>query len=305
VLFSKYSGMGDIICTFPAVHELMKRHPRAPVIYNCHSAYACLPRMGGITERVTHLRQVGVLHHWYRWLFAGFYQFPSADESPDDFCKDYVVKEYARLHGVPESDAHPPLKIDPAVTARVQQKLSALVPPGADIVTIQTGPTWAIREWPVQAWAELIKELQAQTSVTVVHIGSAQHLSVGVKDLPALPGVVSLVDALTLEESCAAIAASRLFIGIDSGLLHVAAALSVPCVGIFGPTSPQLRLPVGDVQNCVVSRIECQGCHHRVPRIHWESGCPYEIACMKTLPTAEVLRACRRLLQSNLTTSNS
>jgi ADP-heptose:LPS heptosyltransferase len=72
--------------------------------------------------------------------------------------------------------------------------------------------------------------------------------------------------------------------------------LRIPCVGIFGATSPQLRLPARDVQNCVVSRVECQGCHHRVPRIHWETGCPHAIACMKSIPVAEVLAACLRLL---------
>jgi hypothetical protein len=57
-------------------------------------------------------------------------------------------------------------------------------------------------------------------------------------------------------------------------------------------------LPSRDAQNCVVSRIECQGCHHRIPRIHWETGCPYDIACMKNIPVAEVLATCLRLLPS-------
>ena len=43
VIFSKYSGIGDIICTFPAAFELKKRHPQATFIYNCHPDYICLP----------------------------------------------------------------------------------------------------------------------------------------------------------------------------------------------------------------------------------------------------------------------
>ena len=43
VIFSKYSGIGDIICTFPAALELKKRHPKATFIYNCHGRLpACL-----------------------------------------------------------------------------------------------------------------------------------------------------------------------------------------------------------------------------------------------------------------------
>lgn len=296
VIFSKHSGIGDIICTFPAALELKKRHPRATFIYNCHQPYGCLPVMGAITDFVTDLRPAGVLRHWYGWLFAGFYEFPCADELPDNFCKQYVVKEYAQDHGVTVAEAHPHLEIAPSVRERISEKLKDRIKSNSPLIIIQTGPTWPIREWPQTAWAGLIMELNRIREATIIQIGTDNHLAMGTAEVPKLPGVVSLVNQLSLEESCALIARSHLFIGIDSGLLHIAAALQVPCVGIFGPTSPQLRLPAKDAQNCVVSRIQCQGCHHRIPRIHWETGCPYDAACMKSIPVAEVLDACLRLL---------
>jgi ADP-heptose:LPS heptosyltransferase len=301
VMFSKYSGIGDILCTFPAVSKLKELHPQATFIYNCHEPYSCLPVLGGITDLVTHLRHAGVLHHWYGWLFAAFYEFPCADELPDDFCRQYVVHEYAADHGVTVADAHPHLKLNPAVCERINGKLKGLLPANTALVAIQTGPSWPIREWPSAAWASLLAELKKDRAVAVIQIGTSTHLAMGINETAAVPGAVSLVDQLTLEESCAVIAASWLFVGIDSGLLHVAAALRVPCVGIFGPTSPQLRLPASDAKNCVVSHIECQGCHHRIPRIHWETGCPYDVACMKGIRVARVLEACLRLLPAGKT----
>lgn len=301
VMFSKYSGIGDILCTFPAVLKLKERHPQATFIYNCHPAYACLPVLGGVTGTVTHVKHAGTLRHWYGRLFSAFYEFPCADELPDDFCRDYVVNEYARDHGVTVAAAHPHLTLPAETCERIEKKLKGLKSPNTDLVVIQTGPTWPIREWPQTAWASLIMELKRNGAATVVQIGTNSHLAMGTVVVPELAGVVSLVNQLTLEESCAVMAASRLFIGIDSGMLHAAAALRVPCVGIFGSTSPQLRLPASDAQNCVVSHIECQGCHHRIPRIHWETGCPYDAACMKGIPVAEVLGACRRLLPSQPT----
>ncbi|MEI9863113.1 MAG: hypothetical protein WDN00_00850 [Limisphaerales bacterium] len=53
VLFSKYSGIGDIICTFPAALELKKRHPGAVSIYNCHYDFA-LPAPVGRRHRPGH-----------------------------------------------------------------------------------------------------------------------------------------------------------------------------------------------------------------------------------------------------------
>lgn len=296
VLFSKYSGIGDIICTFPAVLELKKKHPGAVFIYNCHPQYACLPRLAGITTQVTSLIPVGVLGHWYGWLFAGFYLFPCKDELHNDFCKEYVVLEYAADHGVQVAPAHPPLEISAAVLRKAESTVNQLRVNDGPVVVIQTGPTWPIREWPRENWVNLATELTRLGWANIIQIGTEHHLSVGTVKNPPLPGVKSLVNQLTLEESAAVIALGNLFIGIDSGLLHLAAAMRVPCVGIFGSTSPQLRLPPKDAAGCVVGRIDCQGCHHRVPRIHWETGCPHNAECMRRITAEEVLAVCLKQL---------
>jgi len=299
VLFSKYSGIGDIICTFPTVLKLKEKHPEAFFIYNCHPQYACLPRMAGITERVTGLRHTGLLRHYYGWLFSAFYEFPCADELPNDSCRDYVVKEYARDHGVDVPDAHPVLQIDSALKLKVRQQLKSACRSSGPIVLLQTGPTWAIREWPTTSWEALVKELNRAGFLNILQIGTSSHLSLGTVHSPALTGIISLIDQFSLEETAAVIALSNLFIGIDSGLLHMASALRIPCVGIFGPTSPQLRLPTKDTKHCVTSPVECQGCHHRIPRIHWESGCPNNAMCMKTIQASSVIASCLELLSDS------
>jgi hypothetical protein len=51
-------------------------------------------------------------------------------------------------------------------------------------------------------------------------------------------------------------------------------------------------------KNFVVSDVECQGCYHRLPRLHWVTGCPHDIKCMKTLPVDAVLNACLERLKT-------
>jgi ADP-heptose:LPS heptosyltransferase len=298
VIFSKYSGIGDILCTFPAVIKLKERHPQATFIYNCHKPYGCLPVMGGITETVTHLRHAGVLRHWYGWLFSAFYEFPCADEAPDDFCRQYVVREYAEAHGVSAEDAHPRLRIAADVQTRVNSVLRAAAKAASGpAILIYCGPTWPVRAWPAESWEALVSELQDHGCSNIFQIGVDHHLSAtSTSRLPVIPDAVSLINRFSLEETAAAIAAGNLLVAVDSGMLHFAAALQIPCVGIFGSTSPQLRLPPEDTRHCVVSTAACQGCHHRIPRIHWETGCPHDVQCMKMIPVAEVLKACLRLL---------
>src|SRR6266705_7169834 len=65
VIFSKYSGIGDIVCTFPTALELKKRHPGAVFIYNCHPDFTCLPRLADVTARTTSLIPIGLVGFWY------------------------------------------------------------------------------------------------------------------------------------------------------------------------------------------------------------------------------------------------
>lgn len=296
VMFSKYSGIGDIICTFPAVLKLKERHPQATFIYNCHRPYACLPRMAGVTDFVTDLLQTGVLRYWYPWLFSAFYEFPSADELPNDFCKQYLVKEYAANHGADVVNRHPLLQFSPAAAAKAAQLLTSEMQSGRPIIIFHGGPTWPVKEWPQAAWSNLVQALRERGYSNLIQVGTNHHLSLGSVGNVEIQRTKSLINQLTLEETVAVISRADLFVGVDSGLIHLAAALQVPSVGIFGPTKAEIILPPSNASNSVVSRVECQGCHHRVPRIHWETGCPHDIVCMKSIPVAEVLAACLRLL---------
>src|SRR5262245_5167308 len=82
VLCSRYTGMGDILCTVPAARELMLRHPGATFIYNCHPDFADVPRLAGVADRVTSLKPIGLVGHWYGFLLAGFYHFSHGDDLP-------------------------------------------------------------------------------------------------------------------------------------------------------------------------------------------------------------------------------
>ena len=73
VIFSRFSGMGDILCTIPAARELMQRHPGATFIYNCAPSSADVPRLGGVANQVTSLKDAGPIGHWYGFLLEGFY----------------------------------------------------------------------------------------------------------------------------------------------------------------------------------------------------------------------------------------
>jgi ADP-heptose:LPS heptosyltransferase len=299
VIFSKYSGIGDIVCTVPAALELKKRHPQAVFIYNCHPDFACLPRLAGVTSCVTGLIPIGLVGYWYRFLLAGFYQFDSDDDHPDVIPTEVYIKDFGRPFGLTLADDHPRFDNDVAVVDRMK---SLLIKNGLNqgpLILIHAGPSWPVREWRQESWTELVTALKQNGFANIAQIGTNNHLALGTVENDLIPNTVSLVNQLTLEETSAVIAQSSLFIGIDSGLLHVAVSVKTPAVGIWGPTSPQFRFSQTNRRSFVVSDVECQGCHHRHPRLHWISGCPFDIRCQKSISVTEVLAACLARLKTD------
>ncbi len=292
VIFSRFTGMGDIICTIPAALELKKRHPGATFIYNCHPDFAAVPKLAGLTGRITSLPPVGLVGHWYSFLLEGFYHFAHGDDTPGKVAQEPMVAEFFRQFGLPVSEEHPQLPINPSAQQKALAILKARNVALDSLVLIHPGPSWTVKEWPLANWNQLVAALRERGFTNIAQLGVGRYMNFGKVEVPVVPGALSLLDAFTIEECIAVIAQARLFIGIDSGLLHIAAGTRTPSVGLWGSTLPHFFYAKNVLESFVVSRVECAGCYHRLPRLHWVTGCPYDIRCMKTLPVEDVLKAC-------------
>lgn len=288
VLFVRPGALGDILCTFPAVIELKKRHPGATFIYSCLPDYACLPRLGGVTTHVTsaNIAQESIWRHCFSAIYHFSYRAETAGCSEGTF-----IEEFCQQHGVTTDGAHHRLKLDGIAAARMKVMLEQRGLRTRPLIVLHPGPTWPVKEWPEAGWAELVTELHQRGFINLVQLGAGKHPQLGALPRINIPGVLPLVDQLTVEDTVALIAQADLLIGIDSGLMHIAASVGTPAVGMFGPTSPEFLYAKSTISSFVVSRVECQGCHHRVPRLHWMTSCPYDVKCMKTIPMAEALQA--------------
>ena len=288
--------MGDILCTIPVARELMKRHPQATFIYNCHIDFRPVPRLANIADMVTSLGSIGQVGHWYSFLLGGFYHFAHGDDTPGEVARETMIVEFCRQFDLPVTDAHPRLTVSADVQKRVSQILIEKGLDAAPLILIHPGPSWTVKEWPRENWARWIADMRANGFTNIAQLGVGRYMNFGQVALDTLPGATSLVDALSIEECLAVISRAKLFVGIDSGLLHMAACARTPCVGLWGSTSPQFFYPENLRKNFVVSRVDCQGCYHRLPRLHWVTGCPYEIKCMKTLAVEDVLNLALAML---------
>jgi heptosyltransferase-2 len=105
-----------------------------------------------------------------------------------------------------------------------------------------------------------------------------------------LPSAVNLAGETTLAEFMSELAGCVLAISNDSGAMHMASALGVPTVAIFGSTEPALTGPLGARTAILRHHVPCSPCFLR--------DCPLDFACMTSITPAQVVAAALELRKS-------
>jgi lipopolysaccharide heptosyltransferase II len=183
-----------------------------------------------------------------------------------------------------------------------------------EIRASHTGPIVAIhpgagayslaRIWPVEGFAEVARGLIVSHDAAIVVLGGpdevkkAEHLldRVGYNDR-----VHNFVGRTTIHETAALIERCDLFLGNDSGPMHIAAAVGTHVVAVFGPSNAQAwgpYTPPGEVsKHTIVARdLPCMPCFYRVHSLGLREGCGTR-PCLTGLPARRVLEACTSTLE--------
>ncbi|MBI4335281.1 MAG: lipopolysaccharide heptosyltransferase II, partial [Candidatus Omnitrophica bacterium] len=162
---------------------------------------------------------------------------------------------------------------------------------GQMLVGVNMGASerWATKRWPINNIAKLCDELSKQLGARVVitglrgDINAARRLSSLTRSRPIIAcGKTNITQLAALVRRC------RVFVSGDSAPLHVATAVGVPFVALFGPTDPRRHLV--SLENGVVINkdLRCAPCYK--PR------CILNYRCMKRISVEEVLEAVRGLI---------
>jgi lipopolysaccharide heptosyltransferase II len=129
------------------------------------------------------------------------------------------------------------------------------------LVVIHPGASAPVKRWPAQRYARLARQLSQEYDARIVLVGGRGEERIARSVVSAMRGqVIDLSGQTTLGQLAAILRKADLFIGNDSGPMHLAAACGTKVIGLFGPTSPQLFGPYGD--NCAALRMErdCPPC---------------------------------------------
>lgn len=149
------------------------------------------------------------------------------------------------------------------------------------------------KRWLPERFVETVKRLTAELGASVAIFGSIQEAELGGQIAESLSkqGVlaVNLAGATSLREFIEMAAACELFLTNDSGSMHIASALGVPTVVVFGPTDEFATGPAGKRFAVIREPVECAPCHNR--------ECPIDHRCMTRVDAERVAEAALQLLK--------
>jgi len=154
-----------------------------------------------------------------------------------------------------------------------------------DFAILNPGAGWGAKRWPVERYGQVAKELAKDGLCSLINYGPGEEeLAVAVET--AGEGAARKISC-SISELIALTRRARLFIGGDTGPMHLAAALKIPVVAIFGPTNPARNGPFG-TRSTVLRSASSMTDHTR--RREPEQG-------LLEITVGEVVAATRKLLQ--------
>lgn len=268
ILFITSNRVGDAILSTGLLNHLIRTHPNARITVVCgrvaEGVFARMPNR----ERTIVLDKRPYGRHWLAlWARVARLRWNLVVDIRGS-AMAWMVRTSRRAvwrrrtgHKVQELAAV--LKLDPAplpvawTAPEDRARAVALLPEGPFIAL---GPTanWAPKTWPAERFSELFQALASGPlpgAVPVIFAGpGADEAAMAAPLLAALPGAIDLGGRLSLPEAAACLARAALYIGNDSGLMHLAAAAGAPTLGLFGPTPAAEYGPSGPRAAAVLSR---------------------------------------------------
>jgi ADP-heptose:LPS heptosyltransferase len=294
ILFITATRLGDAVLSTGLLDHLLRTYPEA------RFTVACGPVAAGVFSRMPRLERLIVVEkrrldlHWLslwracvgvRWDLAVDLRgsaltllIPAARRA---------IMRGGRRQGHRSRHLAAALGLDTptlpvAWISAADRAVAASVLPDAGTF-IGLGPTanWGGKIWPAERFVALFQALtRTMPRARAVVFGGpgAAERAAAAPVLAGLPGAVDLVGRLPLPQVAAALARCALFVGNDSGLMHLAASTGTPTLGLFGPTHASEYAPSG----LVTAAVLAEGAPGRAP--------------MDALPVASVLRAAEDLL---------
>jgi heptosyltransferase-2 len=270
------------------ISELRKeKFDIAVLLQNAFEA-AWLAWRAGIPERIGYARDARGP------LLTKAIRVPQEGEIPKHE-SHYYLELLHRAGWCEASPAIPQIRLSISEAARTGAE-SALLRAGAREnarrCAIAPGASYgAAKCWPPERFALLADRLISESGADVIFFGTPNEKEIAARIRSTMKArAISLVGETSMRDLAALFASCSVFIGNDSGAMHVAAAAGLPVIGIFGSTDPEGTAPVTEQFMLIREAVPCSPCFLR--------RCPVDHRCMTRITVDSVFTAAMQLKNS-------
>lgn len=158
------------------------------------------------------------------------------------------------------------------------------------LVGIGAGSKWSSKIWFEKRFAELGRRLIGELDLFPVIFGGEEDRATAERLLQIWARGANAAGQLKIREAAAALQHCSIYVGNDTGTMHLAAAVKTPCVGIFSALDWRNRwYPYGSGHEVLRETVPCEGC------LLFE--CPNDNLCLRMISVAAVFNACQKIIE--------
>jgi heptosyltransferase-3 len=310
ILFITSNRLGDAVLSTGLLAWLAENYPEARFTIACGPYASGLFRAAPRLERLIVLKKQSWNRHWLglwrdcvntRWdmivdlrnsvasrlLRAGRRAYGGKHSG------QHKVIEHARV-----LDIAPPPAPQVWLDAAAEMEAARIMPPDRPVLALGPAANWACKQWPVVRFAELAERLTKSGGLlsgadvlVVADEKEREQIAPLLHSIHAARRIELLGRELAVVAAC--LKRAKLFVGNDSGLMHLAAAAGTPTLGLFGPGYEEIYGPWGD--HCAYVRTT-ESREELLARLR-RSGNP-RLNLMEGLSVDRALEAAHRLLKN-------
>ncbi|MFQ3675667.1 MAG: lipopolysaccharide heptosyltransferase II [Endomicrobiia bacterium] len=320
ILIIKPSGIGDIVHSLPVAIGLKKIFPESTLHWLIFNKFASILKNVNYVDKIILWDRDGGIKEFFRVLneirrekydltidlqgllrtallnrfssaksilatsllreFSWLLEKPIAkyDDNLHAVERNYEVVKFLAKKEIPS-----PKKFLPwlETTKDEKEKAKKLLNGKSNIITFSVGSRGKHKIWPYENFIELINRMSKEIFFVPVFVGSKEEKYL-VENI--ILGIVcpyiNLVGETDLRDIVGVLEQSKLVIGNDSGIIHIAAALNKPVLAIFGATNPKWYYPYNDNSRFIYKKYKCSPCDIK-------TNCK-DYKCMKNISVDEV-----------------
>ena len=165
---------------------------------------------------------------------------------------------------------------------------------GTRPIIVHPAAAWPLKSWPIGRWSSVVRAITRRLRATVLLAGQGHDRTV-LEEIAWRSGCdPRIVDSVGIGTLAALHQRARVVIGIDSGALHLAAAVGAPLIGLFGPFGPQRARPLAPPERSMTlfHPLPCSPCGTLE---HPPCGALRNPACLAAITVDEVVEAAARI----------